>query len=153
MFSPSEEISRSEIVELDGHSMLRFAGNCQTVFKVAVPLCINISCCSIFICISKSHSFYPDPLGSNNLDFIACLYLILPFDPLWTYWLYLGHFPSLDPRLRIQYSSTFSDPHSLCREIQPLLAVENCCFTESLSHIETLGMIFKMWPTSVIGYG
>ena len=53
--------------------------------EVAVPLCINVSCCSIFIGISKSHSFYLTPLDLTIWIFIACSYLILLFEPLWTY--------------------------------------------------------------------
>ena len=121
--------------------------------KVAVPLCINISCCSIFICLSKSHSFYLTPLDLTIWIFIACLYLILPFDLLWTYWLYLGQFPSLDPSLRIQYSSTFSDPHSLCRGNPTLThGWKLLLYRVALSYWNIRHDFPRSWPTSVIGW-
>ena len=121
--------------------------------KVAVPLWIIISHCSIFICISKSHSFYLTPLDLTIWIFIACSYLILLFDQLWTYWLYLGQFPSLDPSLRIHYSSTFTEPHSLCRGNPTLThGWKVLLYRVVLLYWNTRHDFPRSWPTSFIGW-
>ena len=79
--------------------------------------------------------------------------MILVFDSLWTYWLYLGQFPSLDPSLRIWYSSTFTDPHSLCRG-NPILTHgwKLLLYRVALLYWNTRHDFPWSWPTSVIGW-